>query len=367
VNSSRIGFNAAFYSPLKVGINSFIRNLASGLAREWQLVIYTSCPDDFATLGAEVRVVPNWTRKFYFRLPWNYHALPGLVRRDRLDLLLSPVPELPLSLPIPAIAVIHDLTPLVLPGSSRWHHTVLFRHSVQRLGAATCLVADSENTRKDVQQMLPWREKPGHVIYVGTDFPSEAGDVNPVCAAGVPSEPFLLYVGGFLPHKNVSLLISVFYALSREIPHRLVLVGWGPERIMGPLRMAIADLGIQDRVSLLQGIPESELKNLYRRCDLFVYPSRYEGFGLPVLEAMACGAPVLCSNAASLPEVGGDAVKYFSPLDGPEFVSSVRSLLAHPEQRRQMAAAGRERARIFTWERTTRQYSQLIQQTLARA
>ena len=356
-----IGFNASFYTPRRVGINTVIRSLAAELSREWQLVIYTAYPGDFAELPVRFRPIPRWTSRFYLRFFWNQLSLPALIRQDKLDLFLSPVPELPSSLSIPALAVIHDLTPLVLPGSSRLHHTTLFRWSTHMLGAASCLVAVSRHTLEDIDRMRLYPDKPRQVIYNGTHF---LDLVDGPGFANAPARPYLLYVGGFLPHKNVPLLITAFHELAQEIPHQLVLAGWGPERIMRPLRALITALGIQGRIILRHDVPDPELAELYRHCDLFIYPSRYEGFGLPVLEAMACGAPVLSSDAASLPEVGGDAVTYFAPDSRDQLVAKIRDLLADPARRRESAEKGRVRARAFTWERAAREFSDLIRQTI---
>jgi glycosyltransferase involved in cell wall biosynthesis len=369
LNPPRIGFNAAFYTPRKVGINTVIRNLAARLARKWSFVIYTAYPADFGDLDAETRTIPDWAAgRLYTRLPWEYLDLPRRLKRDRIDLLLSPVSELPPRLAIPAIAVVHDLTPLALPGSSRIHHTVLFWLSLHLLGAASSLVFVSEYSRSDLDRMKLYPDKPKRVIHNGTHFldlyagnaPKPRSKLNGL----IPDRPYLLYVGGFPPHKNAAGLIDVFRQLAPQIPHQLVMVGWGPERIMVPLRSSLDRIGLADRVTILHDVDDLHLLELYRRCDLFIYPSRYEGFGLPVLEAMACGAPVMCSNATSLPEVGGDAVVYFSPDSGDDLRNGILALLGDPDRRRDLSEKGRARAAGFTWERAASEYSRVIEETL---
>jgi glycosyltransferase involved in cell wall biosynthesis len=212
------------------------------------------------------------------------------------------------------------------------------------------------------------------VIYNGTDFPSVGGEETPSAQTArtpqsgelVGRQPFILYVGGFLAHKNVPTLLASFQELASALPHHLVLVGGGSESERKKLGPLAARLGIAERVHVYHGIPARELVALYRSCDLFVYPSRYEGFGLPVLEAMACGAPVLCSSATAMPEVGGDAVRYFSPDSRDELTAGMRAVLIDRGLREQLVARGLERAARFTWKRTVAAYSRVIREVLSR-
>jgi glycosyltransferase involved in cell wall biosynthesis len=240
-------------------------------------------------------------------------------------------------------------------------YTFLFWLSLQFLRGCDAVITDSEHSRNDLLRLRLFPRHRVRVIHCGRRFPI-AGS-NPTLAISA-ARPYLLYVGGFLRHKNVALLISAFEVLARELPHQLVLVGWATDSILRPLRELVRRHGLTDRVSFRQDLSDEELSVLYRDCELFVFPSRYEGFGFPVLEAMACGAPVLCSNSSSLPEIGGDAVEYFNPESGPEMVSAMRRLLGDPARRQELSAQGKTRSRLFAPERTAAAIGELADELL---
>jgi glycosyltransferase involved in cell wall biosynthesis len=179
-------------------------------------------------------------------------------------------------------------------------------------------------------------------------------------------EPYLLYVGNLKPHKNVSTLLRAFALLRKrhDIPQRLLIIGddtrWGCTR-----REECSQLGISDTTHFVPHVAQELLPKLYAAADLLVMPSTIEGFGLPVLEAMACGTPVVCSRAASLPEVGGDAVLYFDPASFEELASLIEQVLSSPELQKTLRAKGLERAKQFTWEESTRKHIELYRRLLA--
>jgi glycosyltransferase involved in cell wall biosynthesis len=170
------------------------------------------------------------------------------------------------------------------------------------------------------------------------------------------AEPFVLTVGDLQPRKNQAGLVRAFAALVRnfpQLPHRLVIAGkdkWQGSQVMKAIRAA----GIQDRVHLPGFVSDEDLLYLYNACDLFVFPSFYEGFGLPVLEAMACNRAVACSNASALPEVADGAAIFFDPHRPDEITRALRDLLLDSELRARMERLGSQRAAHFSWEKTAR-------------
>jgi glycosyltransferase involved in cell wall biosynthesis len=178
-------------------------------------------------------------------------------------------------------------------------------------------------------------------------------------------EPYLLYVGSLKPYKNVSTLLKAFAMLHnrREIRQKLLILG---DDAAGkrPLVEECSRLGIEDRTQFVSYAAQGLLPRIYAAADLLVMPSRMEGFGLPVLEAMACGTPVVCSRAASLPEVGGDAVVYFDPKEPEELAQAIERVLSSNELRLSLRAKGLERAKRFTWEESTRKHVELYQRVL---
>lgn len=177
--------------------------------------------------------------------------------------------------------------------------------------------------------------------------------------------PYVLYVGSLKPHKNVHCLLHAFALLQQrcDLPHELLILGEGA-RWKSSLVEESVRLGIVGRTKFVPYAQQGLLPKIYAAADLLVMPSRIEGFGLPVLEAMACGTPVVCSRAASLPEVGGDAVVYFDTGNPEELAEAIERVLSSTELQRDLRAKGLARARQFTWEESTRKHVELYQRLL---
>jgi glycosyltransferase involved in cell wall biosynthesis len=165
------------------------------------------------------------------------------------------------------------------------------------------------------------------------------------------AEKFVLYVGVVEPRKNLNVFLRAFARLRGELPHRFVIagsLGWYSDSVL----TEIEKLGLQSRVTMVGYVPDDELPALYCGADAFVYPSLAEGFGLPVIEAMACGTPVLCSNAPALQEVAGDAALTIDPHDEDAWTYALKELLTNEELRSELSGKGIERAKRFSWEQT---------------
>lgn len=260
---------------------------------------------------------------------------------------------------VPAVITVHDLSYVHHPE----FHTPLNRTALTWIGPratrrARFVIADSHATADDVVRTYRVPEARVRVVPLGYDAtrftPESAGDPSEVLARYGIRPPYLLHVGTWEPRKNLATLLEAFISLiGRGLPHRLVLAGargWHYESFAA--RLASAGLG--DRVVAPGRIADADLPALYRAADVFVYPSWQEGFGLPVLEAMACGTPVVCSTAASLVEIVGDAARTVPPEDGSALAATIGSVLSDPVRRATMVAAGLERARRFTWFETAR-------------
>jgi glycosyltransferase involved in cell wall biosynthesis len=366
----RIAVNAAVYSGRKVGVGVFTENLVAALSQRCELVVYTSLPRAFESLSVQTRRIPSWTQRQMWRQAWSSLCLPARLRKERVDAVLSLFCEAPPQDSIPSVAVVHDLTPLRVRGSTSSLYRIRFQFSLQLLHGVSAIVTGSEHTKGDIYRNRLNHGKPVHVIPHGTRFGPLADAVNeePGRKARAqledrglqPGRPYILYVGGFMRHKRVPLLISAFKQLSHEFAHHLILVGWGAERLIRELGQQIDREGLRGRVSVVGGLSDRELACLYAACDVFAYPSEYEGFGLPVLEAMACGAPVVCSNSSSLPEVAGDSAVYFSSGSETELAAAMRAVLSDPSLRATLIEKGKKRTREFTWDRAAAAYCELL-------
>lgn len=365
----RLGVNALFYLPGEVGgSETYLLESLRALSRRPDrpdLVLFTNAEND-GKLRAEfpaAETVPTGiaaTNRFV-RILAEQLQLPRLARRARVDLLWSPGYTAPAFCFCPQVVSILDVQYKRFPQDVSWLAAramdVLYPSAARRSDA---VVAISEFAKADVVRFLGVPPEKVTTTRLAADpaFGVPAGP-PPRELEGVP---YLLCVAHTYPHKNVGLLVRAFNRLAAEIPHRLVLVG--------KPRLGEADVAValketpSGRAVRYPGLPWRELIALYQNADWFAFPSLYEGFGLPVLEAMRAGAPVLTTREASLPEVGGDAVRYADGRDEKAFADALRVALALPaaERARQIEAA-RRRADGFTWEASAEKLWYVLRQT----
>lgn len=288
-------------------------------------------------------------------------GFPGAARRSRVA--HYPYFAAPLRPSIPTVVTVHDLVPLLRPEYRRTAAQRLYTTLVCRgLSRAARVLTDSSASAKDLLAHLQIPASRLQVIPLAPDplfrplEDSEQEWARSVRARlGLPDR-FILYLGGLDRRKNVGRLLRAFATLrtEREIPHALAIIGRvreGDPLFYDP-RPDLASLGIADAVRLLGGVGDAEVRALHGLTDAFVFPSLYEGFGLPPLEAMRCGAPVVCSNASSLPEVVGEAGLTFSPTDIRAIAEAIWSVVSDEDLRHELSRRGRERASEFTWDRT---------------
>jgi glycosyltransferase involved in cell wall biosynthesis len=300
---------------------------------------------------------------------WQQLRLPRRLARGDVDLFWSPLTTLPLRCPVPAVTTVHDLTALLFPEAHtlkvRWSLLPFLRPSFER---ARRLVTVSRATARDVAFHFPQCAEKIRVVYPGIDAEFRPGDPEEIAATrrrlGAP-EGYVLYVGTLEPRKNVGALVDAWEALRVEDPQMPPLVlagpyGWGSERLARRIQ-ALAPAGLRS----LGRVERAELVRTFQAARIFVYPSLYEGFGLPVAEALACGVPVIASNCSSLPEVVGDAGLLVEPGDAGALAARIRSLLASPERAAALAARGLGQAARFRWQRAAEEMETVFREALA--
>jgi glycosyltransferase involved in cell wall biosynthesis len=224
--------------------------------------------------------------------------------------------------------------------------------------AATRVIADSESARGDLVRLLRADERRVDVVPLGVDArfrPPAPADLERATRRLGLRPPYLLFVGNLEPRKNLPGLIDAFRRVraSHPSPPRLVVAGkvaWKS----GPLLEALAAPDLRDTVQVTGYVDAEDLPALYGGAEAFVFPSFWEGFGLPVLEAMGCGTPVVVSRVAALPEVAGDAAVWVDPASAESIANGILEVLTQPARRAQLVAKGLARAREFPWERTAR-------------
>jgi glycosyltransferase involved in cell wall biosynthesis len=323
-------------------------------------------PELFADGGMERIVVP-WRPPFYKQLGIQL----DIVRRQRgFDLFHFLYNSPPLWTPCPFVLTLHDLSYFYVPDMVSWvNRTTSWLQFRLKAARAKRIIALSENTRRDIVRWLRIPESRIDVIYHGVE-PTFA-PAPPERKAAVANQlrldrPFLLYVGTYLPHKNLDMLIRAFARVAGSWPGPLELVLAGkPGRNAANIQRLVRQLGLENRIRMMGFVPEEDLPALYSLCEAFVFPSKYEGFGMPLLEAMACGAPVLSSRSSCLPEVGGDGAAYFSTEDEADLAGLLERTLRDEDFRRDLVRRGQERARQFSWQNTARRTLSVYQRALA--
>jgi glycosyltransferase involved in cell wall biosynthesis len=352
-----IAVNAAIVGERPTGLGLYALHLIRELdALGERLVVYTSCPEAVRAPHARVERVPaavrpeRGARGHLARLLWTQSGLRLRVARLRPRLLLNLMPEGLLRPSVPQVTVIHDVLPLRAPEEyPRQQH--YFRHYVPAvLRHSRAVIVSSESTRRDLVDFYRVAPDTLHVVMLGHD----PARFVPVAPPAPGAEPYALFVGNVMPHKNLLRLAEAFARAVAGRPGRLVIRGWGRAAHVRALRERIAALGIGDRVDWQPYAGDDELVALYQGARMLLLPSLYEGFGLTALEAMACGAPVIVSDRASLPEVVGDAALVVDPEDTGAIATAIHRLLTDDALAKTHADRGLARAHLFSWPKTAR-------------
>jgi len=287
------------------------------------------------------------------RLIWTQRELPRLVRSSGARLVLSPLPEAPIGRGVRSIVLVHDLLPLRYPRFTpllAYHlaYVPLVLHRAERV------ICNSQATAEEVHTWLRIPERRLVPIRLGFD----PGALRPL---GLARQPFFLVIGRHDPHKNLDRVLRAFAALP-DAEHRLVLVGPQDRRRTERLRRLARELHVADRCDWIPWVDDHERLMLLNRCRALVLASLWEGFGLPALEAMACGAPVIASDAGALPEVTGRAALLVDPTHERDITEAMDALIRDAELAARLSASGIERSATFRWDDTARRVEALLRE-----
>jgi glycosyltransferase involved in cell wall biosynthesis len=307
--------------------------------------------------GVDTRRTTLPTERPAVRILWEQLLQPPLLAAQRVDLLHSPVNVLPLLLPAPAVLTVHDLSflrfPATFSAAKRRYQAALTGFSARR---ARLVLTDSEHTRRDVTALLGVPAARVRTVYPGVSEqyrPQGAPAVEDfIRRRGLP-ERFFVHVGTLQPRKNLERLISAFarFKMTSGLPHALMLVGGKGWLYEGLLRHARRE-AVERSVHFVGFATAEETPLWYAAAEAMIFPSLYEGFGFPIVEAMACGTPVLSSTASCLPEAAGDAADLFDPFDVDGLAAAMARLANDPARRQELRQRGFVQAARFTWERT---------------
>lgn len=372
----RIGIDATAVPPKPMGAGLYIVYLIQELGK-------LDTPHMFVVFSQEylrpyladcdsknIKIV--WVKNMHpaLRLIWEQIAFPSLVRKMGLDLLHSPHYTIPLALSIPVVVTFHDLIFFIYPEKhtlpKRYFFPWMMRRSSKR---AKRIVTDSESTRRDAMRLLHIPPEKITTVHLGyQDNFREIKDqdlLNSIRLKYNLPDKFIFYAGAIEPRKNVPLLLNVFENLvKQDYPHHLVLaggLGWLYQEVLDQ----IEKMQTKDRIHRIGHVPYEELPAFYNLADVFVYPSVYEGFGLPPLEGMACGTPVITSNISSMPEFVGDAGILIPPNDDEALLDALIQVIEDEALRQRLIIEGPRRAANFTWEQTAKKTLKIYEQVLS--
>jgi glycosyltransferase involved in cell wall biosynthesis len=352
----KIGFSARGLSIPSGGVRQFIRSLLPALAAQVEddelFVFYNR--QKFLGLAPNCREVLIEGDN---RIWWDFFLLPRLLRRLKLDAMIFPKNVVPFFTGCECFVVVHDLAYFDEQiGAYPFLDTLYMRTLIpQSLRRAAGVFAVSENTKQDIIRHTHCDAAKITVAYEAADeiyrpIRDHSELENMKQKYDLP-EKFILYVGSLSPRKNIVRLIEALSTLRARIPHKLVLTAsksWKDSNVYA----AIQQLNLRDRIHKLGYVDQEDMPGLYNLADVYVYPSLYEGFGLPVLEAMQCGCPVVASNATSIPEVAGDAAILVDPYDGKALAEAIYESLTNHGLRKKLVASGYRQAAKFSWDST---------------
>ncbi|CAL8972120.1 glycosyltransferase family 1 protein [Cellulomonas sp. 73-145] len=360
----RVLVDATAIPPDRGGVGRYVEELLRALdALDVSLAAVVQPRDGerlaAAVPGAEIVVAPGAVARRPARMAWEQLGLPRVARRWRADVLHSPHYTMPVAAGVPVVVTLHDATFFSHPSLHSAVKGRFFRTATRwAVRHAAALVVPSAATGREVRRYAGGEVARFHVAHHGVDtavfHPTDAVERDRVRATlDIADQPYVAFLGTLEPRKNVPALVRGWVAAVAgwQEPPALVLAG-GPgwDEGVEPALAAVPDELTVRRPGYL---PLADLAGFLGGAQVVAYPSLGEGFGLPVLEAMACGAAVLTSRELSLPEVGGEAVEYGGTTDE-QIAAALRSLLERPERRSELGRAAQERAAGFTWDAAAR-------------
>ena len=377
-----VAINGWFWSQPATGSGQTVRYLVPALAKQDPALEITLVVPEWATeqgvraLPERVRLLPVLCRHGNWGKVWfEQRTFPGVCQQIGVDLAHVPYFASPLSPPLPTLVTIHDLIPLVLPEYRGSVWVRLYTSLVASAASQARLVlTDSEASKRDILTHLSIPDARVRVVYLAPA--PQYGPIEDRSVLDAVSrkydlpKTFVLWLSAFDVRKNARGLLHAYTwvhsSLGKDYP--LVMAGRLPAadtRFFPDPKRAARELGLKEVVRFPGWVDESDKPALYSLATVFAFPSYYEGFGLPILEAMACGTPVVTSNAASLPELAGSAAFQIDPHDTRHIGAAIIALCMQEDLHAEMREKGLARAARFTWEETARQTLAAYQQALA--
>jgi Glycosyltransferase len=359
-----IGIVSSFVDEYSGGIGVYTHQIVKNLNKmdkknNYHLIHYFKNDLDIYSQNSEIIIPKNrFVRGWGSYMFWRYFTLPRELKRYSLDVVHDPYEMGPFTFeqPFRKVITVHDLTPLLFPNLFKRGDVMLHRLLLKKtVSKADKIITVSYNSQRDIMEHLNVPEEDIEVIYNGKDEnfrPLNSNEIEKIREKYRLPHHFILSVGGLHPIKNIPRLLEA-YCMARKdgLDHKLVLVGGAVDRA-NEIFQIIVDLKLEDHVIFTGVVPDDDLVGIYNAADLFLYPCIYAGFGLPPLEAMACGTPVITSCSSSLPEIVGDAAKLVNPYDPRKLADAINEILSDDEMMSTLIKKGLKRAKMFNWKKT---------------
>ncbi|AFY99626.1 glycosyltransferase family 4 protein [Calothrix sp. PCC 6303] len=352
-----VNLSVVFSQP--TGISNYATNLFPVLRGLNPILLSSQDYSGFECFSIPGDMTPaQGSRGHFKRLLWTQLELPKIYKNRDSKLLFSPIPEAPIYSHCRYIVQVHDLIPLRFP---KFYSplTQYFRYYVpQVLKQAQHIICNSQSTADDIVRFYQVPVSKITPILLGYDANHFCPTVKSEGELATQKNPYFLYLGRHDPYKNLPRLITGFAALVKNHPsadvreYELWLVGSTDKRFTPILESQIRELGITEQVKFLNYVAYDYLPILIQNAIALVFPSLWEGFGFPVLEAMGCGTPVITSNLSSLPEVAGDAAILINPYNTQEITDAMLKIAVDGEMRSHLSQLGLKQAKNFSWEKT---------------
>ncbi len=351
-----INLSMIFDQP--TGISNYALNIARHLSDLNPTLLTSKQQDNFSCYPIPSNMTPAEGSKGHFRrLLWTQWQLPQIYQQLNANLIYSPIPEAPLYTKARYVVMCHDLIPLRFPNQFS-PLTNYFRYIVPLvLKQAEHIICNSEATAKDIRDFYgisAHKITPILLAYDANHFYPRQKIKS--------KQPYFLYLGRHDPYKNIQGLIAAFAALQNKQNYQLWIAGSSDKRFTPRLKQQILDLNIQEQVKFIDYVPYEDLPIIISNAIALVLPSFWEGFGLTVLEAMACGTAVITSNLASLPEVVGDAAILINPNHKLEITNAMAEIAEDSQTRSHLSNFSLERAKLFSWSKTGQATKEVLQQ-----
>ncbi|MFV9510461.1 glycosyltransferase family 4 protein [Tepidibacillus sp. LV47] len=349
------------------GIGTYIQNLIPKIIKQYQANYYLL--GDISKIKEYIDEKNNCvnyisTTSGLYSLKEQFELL-NLIPKNS-SLFWSPHYVIPLFYKGKMLVTVHDVFHLAKPEFIGGFHKKLYAKLMFKAVSkkADAIISVSDFTKKDFLKFVNGNQDNIYTVYNGVNnFWRECRDRD---IDSNDSKPYIVYVGNVKPHKNLISLVKAFEKIKNQIPHKLVIIGKKEGFITGDQEVIKYAEKLKDRIQFTGFVDDETLKQYIVNADALVFPSFYEGFGLPPLEAMACGCPVIVSNVASLPEVCGEAALYVDPYSPEDIAEKIKLLLSDDKLREELRRKGLERAKLFSWEKCAEETIKVIEEVLAK-